>query len=589
MILQKYWYLEVVFKIAIAALILFMFVAKAYWLQRSTDSIGLELIEKTKLSTKGVEAANRLYEDKLTAAELCSETRCETPETTAESKILVDHRAFVASLAKESDKVEVLNYVKANGLPLAPPASFRGRFIHHYNTILYPFSEARNGNLGYLLTAQNGLISILPLFLMRGLPFIDYPLFGISVTFLVFAFFLAKYLKSQEFYSIAAVSFLVALTLSEAAMRIHPGFSYIRFFPTIAMMFLIAGLIRVNQVTAVVLVGICAFLNAEQFNVLVLAIIGCLYVTQLVVNRERLDILCFFAAAILAVVGLQVWLFDYEKNIFSTSLFGSVGEGIWQKKFTFFVALTPSSILMTRAIFSKISFSREALVGYISYFAFSTYAITQVFSPQHFSGFVFMAAISVVLLLRTLPTLTLRVIPVALFVIFPAYPYSYHSKPKRMDVEGVGFYTMSNFDSALKFSTYTDFGPAIAEFEQLKAKYGIGADKFYFLSKDKIYFETKLDRIIQPSGYDVYVATNLNSDVHLEEKLKSQGIQYLIIDSALQRRTEKLYVKFAAKEIGNASETERYLELLLQYDGFAQKFSKFNIGCSQRYCVFKFE
>jgi hypothetical protein len=205
-------------------------------LSQSGAYIESELIAPTALSASGKNMLLRLTDQRQTreTAIICSQdSDCIDSQTEFDKVLLgrnIDYIYFIKPYA------QLKEWLKSTDTLIDYNSVFRGRYLHHYSVVLYPLREVLGGNIGYAFTSQYGLISLLPLFATHDVDFNFYGEFGMAMLLVIGLFLIFISRKSSD--KVVFVSFIliaIALATNIGAIRLSPGFSYIRYFPFVVL------------------------------------------------------------------------------------------------------------------------------------------------------------------------------------------------------------------------------------------------------------------------------------------------------------------------------------------------------------------
>ena len=564
---------------------------KTYYVYQSADLINPEVLGPNILSLSGKALEVRYLHKKLTPLDECKpKSSCRDDTEKQNSAVIIKtSKDFIAALNDPAEKEAAKKYLIENHFPYFGGAAFRGRLMHHYSTILFPYREYQSGNYSYLLTAQNGLAGLLPLFFMRDSKFSLFPVIGMVFWGLFALLVLLAHYKGRQFYFFAAPLWISAVTLYTPAQIMHPGFSYFRYVPSLALIYLTHQFLRGRFKLALVCFPIFCLLNSLQFNILICIIIIALMISRSVFKGSKIPYLYCLLLLISGIVLLQIYYFEQQKTPATPSLFGSLGEGApLSLIFCFQLLILPFSAFALKFWNERLElrFSASELLGYISFVCFSSYAASKIGSPQHYSGFIFMAVYSVYLILKDTEYSSLVYWGLlGIFVVFPSMSFNFSNTGGPPGISNSTLYHPQTFGMPLTFTSYHDLNLIQKEYETLISGYR-SKGKIYFLSKDKIYLETLSGKNIDPKFYDPFVSSSHIDTPEFTKQITKIGIKYLVIDSPLQRKVTEAFIRFKALEM-EGEESKLYLLILSAHDHFATEHASQLTACSKRYCLYK--
>jgi hypothetical protein len=501
-----------------------------------------------------------------------------------------------SSLIQNSDKtLQTISWLKYNNISLDPYTGFRGRFLHHYNTILSPYREVMNGNLLALVSCQYGLISLLPLFLIKDMPFVIYPALGILAFGIFGIWLILRNRKSNKDTIICGiVLILIALSYNMEALRFSAGFSFFRYAPVALILYIYSLNLEKLNFKLILLALLFGVLNSFQFNVLVLLIIA----THLFLIwfPKKIPLTAFYLpVAVVCVAIIQFICYQITGNGFQPELFSSVQEGNKENSFAWILIIFPVVLLVSKfIIISEIglqglrieSFNNIELLSYISYGALATYAINFHGSPGHYVGFLQMASISIIVMLKHSKTKSVLTFLAVVALVAPGYSYGYLSLKGQWSQNISSFYKYDEkFGPVLYFKSPSKVQDLAQEYS-----YFIGSHttdkKIYFISKDKIYIETYLNRNIEPISYDVFVNLQRHTPASANKILKADKVDYLILDNGTHR-SEMMRLMVVLKSFISPAEYDSHVKILESINGLAELNNNNLLECNLRYCIYK--
>ncbi len=277
--------------LAVCVGVLFSFIigGKIIVLGQSSSLIELELIAPNHMTPSGIEAIERVLAspDIRTSLDNCIVTRtCPSAVDSTNSGIITTSHDLL--FASENQEVTA-KWLRTNSISVGETLSWRGRYLHHYNTVLYPSREVLDGNFKALFNSQYGLASLLPALFAKDIPFVVYSLTGLISLMLFGLLVIFIYWHSIEDTAISgAIFILIALTCDVGALRFSPGFSFFRYFPVLILLYIFNKHLDNQKTRYAALTAIMALFNSLQLNLLVLLISLTLFFTISI--REKINI-----------------------------------------------------------------------------------------------------------------------------------------------------------------------------------------------------------------------------------------------------------------------------------------------------------
>lgn len=572
---------------------------KIYFLASSTAVIESELIGPTALTEQGEYAFSKLINEK-TAKNKSSECpghgSCKSVMDEFNSLLLVKTSDLINKIPLEQ-KLNAIEWIKSNGFYASEMPAIRGRYLHHYNTVLFPLREFKSGNFGALLTSQYGMISLLPFLLPVNTSFLYYGILGL--TLILFAG-LALIYKFRDSYKDLLIIFTLSVTISlltnVGAIRLSPGFSFLRYFPILCLLGIVNIQFKSYKNIYYFFVMALALLNSIQFNILFLAIyLLSISIVSLKEFKFPVSQRLYIPAIVSCITIFQIFLQAFESNSFSPTLFGSVGEGGLSRLYTIGVLSFPILVEIINlasknykiTIFDGVNFSDQDIFNYVAYALCATYAISFAGSPQHYVGFVLMAFISIFLILKKISySLSKLVIGVLIFLAIPIYffyPYSYGLGEKFKPYMPNYLSFNERFGKNIYFASDIKIDVINSDYINLVKKYE--NSKIYFISKDKIYIETYSDVNLEPKSYDVFVNyVNVPPEIALK-KFKHDGVKYVVLDSPIKRLISKSLLELYGSSIGSG-EYLGHMKIIESIDELSKSLKPNLLECNDRYCIY---
>jgi hypothetical protein len=501
------------------------------------------------------------------------------------------HHLFCDIDASHGDKKSVQDWVKKQSYIAEDAAAWRGRFIHHYSTILFPYRQIMAGELTYAFTSQYGFISLIPLLLVSHVPFVLYGASGLVLLLILGQYFLYKHRQSSnETFIIGGILILIALVSYVPAIRLAPGFAVMRYLPLLLLIALAdLQLPRVRN-WYVALALLLALLNSLQFNILFVAICSTAYLLSAILQKKWNGIKLYWLPVVVMFVALlQGALYLSQANAFTPRLFSSVGEGKRSlvhmiEIFSFPVVCIIASYVpaLNGGSSKKLSFKGHEILALVSYGLCATYALSFLGSPQHYAGFLVMASFSIfVLMKKYCKTKLMIVLALGLLLVVPIH-YRYFSLGKKVFSSQSQLFEYKNeLGTPIFFKTALEIEALSRDYEEITQPFQ-SKGEIYFISKDKAFIETFSEKNIQPVVYDVFTNFERVNDKLALQKFQEDRVSYLVLDSPIRRIFNVNQSSYFKNEIGS-SEISALNKIYININTI----EKFKIvKCNNSYCVY---
>lgn len=553
---------------------------KSFELQSYESKILPELMAPVKLTNDGVDSFERIKANTLNAGDLCQKYQtCKNNQEVANSI----NSMFLANYFEENlQNLEVKNGLLQNQL-IGFPATYRGYYFHHYSTILFSYRELKSGNFLSALTNQYGLAAILPLMLFEGNNFYYYPLVSIFIL-MILAFCSSLLVRDhRNLVILGALILLIALTLLVPGVRISPGFSIYRFIPTLLITLLLynSNLRSIGTLSWISLLFLLA-INSLQFNILIY-IIYLISLSIFEIKKIPKFILNRISLSFILLISTQSLLYYYANLDLHFPLFSSVETRQNTIGFGLALMIFPASLLA----FTKLSYSWQEIFSYTAYALLATYSIAFFGSPQHYSNFLLISLPFIYLMIINAKLSLITKFFLPLFFYGVALNLGYLSFPININNSSPvsNYYKYVPIGSDLKFEIPNDIDAINSELVYLLGKYDV--ENFYFLSKDKTFIEMYNDKNIYPLNFDVFPHLHFIKSSRLIKSMKSNRIEFLVMDSPLQQRLTRSYIESAGNVFTLQSEKNSYLSLLERAGEITRDFQSSLLSCSDRYCLYR--
>lgn len=555
-------------------------------LSKSGNKLAIDLIPNSISERKSASSENNGNNQELASKVLGPQTRAE-----------VENRKFIKL---SEDPIKTAEWMLQNNILIDATAAFRGQFFHHYSTILQPLRELEAGNYAYGLTSQYGLVTLLPLLVLNGLPFTYYGLISLFLLLIfgVFLIFNNRY-STQKLLIITALISVIALTIDIPAIRLSPGFTYLRYFPLLSLIYLANRQLSTTNFVLVAIVGaIFALLNSIQFNLIFLFATFIGYSFIRIVYKEQSDIKIYcLPAAVLGITCLQLLLFMQQSNSFTVSLFSSVGDGLRSTSYTVAILFLPIAIKLILAInlqtliaikdgkFQSFSFTKSEILVFIFYPLCATYAISFAGSPQHFSGFMVLASYSIyIIFVSNIKGLQRTAIALLLLLAVPYY-YGFVKISQPFVNNSSEIFEYQNVGKTLVFKTALNIDQVSKDYDDITKDY-VKQGQIYFLSRDKIFIETQKNANLNPKIYDIYLSLFNQDPEIIIDRLKKDNVKYLVLNSNEQMALTQNLVDVFSAEIGPL-EMKAHNRILKNLDLLSHQLRDNVLRCNMRYCIYR--
>ena len=583
---KTYFFLLTIFAILVGI--------KIFHLSQSSNLIQNELLAPVFLSNSGESLLKNFSTDNKPNEIINAYEKLNSSKSGLEfanNKIALENLRYLNALGS-LDNLE--KWVLENKLLVGEAALWRGRVIHHYSTILFPLREIKEGGLGYLLTSQYGLVSFLPLLFVSNVPFIVYGVASL-LCLLIGGIYILYRTKNSASNNLIAGGLLISLIVftNLAAVRISPGFSFLRYLPIAILLYQLSKLLSNKNEVKYYVFFLLAILNSIQFNILFLLIAGTTYVLIGLQNKNIWLPKIFKATVpVFFIVALQIIIFSYQKSPFTPSLFSSVGESSFSILYACSILLFPVAALVMNTAKARLNIessgvTREQIIfACIAYGLCSSYAISFVKSPQHYVGFIAMAFIAIYIFLKDSLNSRFAAIVLVILLLFPAFHFKYFDLGKRPKQTLSDLYVYSDVIGAqLNFRTALNVGSLSETYHILSKKYE-SAGKIFFISKDKIFIELFNDKNIEPKVYDVFTNfINIDSASAIS-KLKEGGADYVVMDNQNLLNYSMQAIKMSEGTVGK-EEWAAYIRIMNNMQDLSKQLEKNLLECNSRYCIYK--
>ena len=405
--------------------------------------------------------------------------------------------------------------------------------------------------------------------------------------------------STQKSLFITALISVIALTIDIGAVRISPGFTYLRYLPLLSLIYLADRQLSTTNFVLITIVGtILAFLNSIQFNLIFLLATFFGYSCIRIFYREQSSIKIYcLPAAVLGITCLQLLLFMQQSNSFTVSLFSSVGDGLRSTSYTVVILFLPIVIKLLLAFnlqnliaikdwkFPSFSFTKSEILAFIFYPLCAMYAISFAGSPQHFSGFMLMASYSLyIIFVSNLKGVQRTAIALLLLLAVPYY-FGFVKISAPMVNNSSEIFEYHDVGKALVFKTALNIDQVSKDYYDITKDY-VKQGPIYFLSRDKIFIETQRNSNLNPKIYDIYPSLFNQDPDMIIDRLKKDNVKYLVLNIDQQRDLTQTLLYVFGSEIGS-QETKAHNRILKNLDLLSDKLRDNILKCNKQYCIYR--
>jgi len=304
----------------IAALIIFSL--KAYHLGAMDGNINPELVAPTYLSSEGTSSLGKIIAGDYKFSDSCiNDMKCTHTNFIESEKLKSFNNDFYQEIKKDGARI---NYFKNNPFSLIEESAFRGRYVHHFNTLVYEYRQLREGEVMEPLISQYGIFPAIPFFFINGNIYKIYPLASISLLILLAVILLATIRLNKNIFAVGLISLLIAYTTSIAAITLSPGFSIFRYLSLIMLLFLFyLSITGHNKFLIILSSGFFAITNSMHFNTILVCIFICVISIEYLL--KGLLIPAKKILVIVIIICITQWtLYLNNSNIFEPRAFSSL-------------------------------------------------------------------------------------------------------------------------------------------------------------------------------------------------------------------------------------------------------------------------
>ncbi|MGB0697021.1 MAG: hypothetical protein ACPGOY_15310 [Rhodospirillaceae bacterium] len=511
-------------------------------------------------------------------------------------------------------KEEKRNWIIENGYTAAGDILFRGRILHHYSVVTTPFRDMQEGNWAAGVTAQYGLLSVLPLYFINGSNYTFYTGSSVFLVSIVLIFAVAQMTKSGASpyarWGLIILALLAALVANEGALRFSPGFSAYRIIPIVFLGLIFLFHERMNIILVITLALLCAFLNSIQFNILfTLAIVGYLGLSTILTFPSVASLKNAKAWAMIAVL-VGVAVFQYQtyqsmSNAFTPPLFGSIEKGRgyhwgWAGFIAFFPLICIASAYYIKLFSAKGGQSENSteesglrrfkpmeIFSLVAYGTFASYSMSFYGSPQHYVSFLLFASPMIVLLFsRCFERSKVMGVLACLGLLFPSWQAGYWSLPTQIGPPNHDVFHSVPFGTTLRYQAQTDVGALDAQYRSLMETLGATDQDTYLISRDKIYFEEFRGQNLLPKSYDAFVNARTATLEAFQADLKRFEIKYVVFDSEQYVDGLRELLRVYGPRHTGVQEHSHYIEILDHVETLRQAPFLSLDACQGRYCFY---
>ncbi len=594
-------------------LLIFIFVIiKCLLVINLGNNIGAEFVGPTRLSPLGLEALQDISNNNMNPNYNCVHTsgECGTTELENSSRTM---RYVWDYIHMDADFGQRNFWIMENGLSLTDESIYRGRIIHHYSTITFPYFLWKRDGFFSIIAAQYGALAIAPLWFFKGLGFQYYSsiqwmlLFFIITVVIIFNILKKSENNSIYFVGVTLYFFILSSCFYELGVYMSPGFAPIRYLP---LVFLVEVLLygKCSVFSAILFISLI-FLNSVSFNILLLIAIIASVLCQLLCDKaimksfndnKSLRFNIIMAIILFVEILIQLYSNTMIASDFSQSPFSSLSEKSPFTKENYLAfggtVLVPLLPILYAYFLKKLQFSLKDFFSFLYIICASSYTIRFYNSPQHFVGFMLLASPGYLFLLRKINYSTRKLkidllYSGAFFVLLFLTPWfmGYFSLPQKYNDRGNLFFEVQSYGKSISFNLGNDIEKISDEISGLESGDDKGFDSTYFLIREKAIMEISLDKVLNPLNFDPFVDSaflDIKNVTHLLSKFK-----YIVTYSPYYVDRLKDFFLLVQKGIGNPNseamiEPNGFLLLLEKQSNIYSKLAEYPRQCSRRYCVF---
>lgn len=568
----------------LAALIIFSM--KAYHIGTMDGNINPELVAPTYLSIEGTSALSKIISGDYKISDTCiNNIKCTTINAVESEKLKNFNNNFYQEI---KNSVTGVSYFKNNPFSLIEESAFRGRYVHHFNTLVFEFRQLREGQIIEPLISQYGILPAIPFFFINGNIYKIYPLASIASLILLTIIFLLSIRIDKNIFGIGLILLSISYTTSIAAITLSPGFSVFRYLSLAILLLLfymsISGFYKFWIIPITVFFAIT---NSMQFNTILVCIFACVTTIEYLAKRPLIPaIKILFLVFLICLV--QWTLYLNNSNIFEPRAFSSLGETFVDINYVILIFIFPLFSLYTKlCTHSHEKFSTQEIFAYTLFSALSSYAISFPYSPQHFSSFLLISSLGSFILLTAKNNKWWMIFILSLSLFLPAFFYKFYTAPFSINPKILDVYEYHAVGKNLKIFTPLDIDKISKEYDHLLFKHNV-IGRVYFISKDKSYVELLNDKNILPSTYDVYTNFLGLNEEQLVMKLKAESAStYIVLESSEKRAYDYLFISKARGVLPSDEEQSQHLLILKKIEAFSKLISPYLVSCTERYCLYK--
>ena len=560
---------------------------KNYYLLKTGNDIGVELIAQAFLTERGHEIQNSIHNDRNFISIPCDKNKkCTNELNEFDQSYLKNIFGFLQASSNNSNR----DWVVENNLSMNSLSEYRGFYLHHYQTILYPIREINAGEYSAIFTSQYGFVSLIPAILIGNNPFFWYPALSIALLiFLMLIIFLSKRSDSSAII-IAGICLLVALSMNLGAIKLSPGFSIYRIAPTWVLMYLsFKSLINEKSKFSFFIGLILALINSLQMNLLVV-IINVFTASLLKIKGSKTNNILIFTLPVCIALVCQYLTYQISSDDFSQQIFSSLEQSKKNYLYVVLILLFPFTIFITKKLLNKNQSSAD-IFCYFCYLGLSTYPISFPGSPQHFCSFIIMASFPIYLLATEVTKKSYLGIILLSPLFITAYHYNYLKLPNHVVTHAPSFFVNKEFGSELTFSTPSNIDLIFKQYKGLINPYGSDGEVLN-LTSDSKYFSAVSGKNPPQKNYDLYIFTpklNINS-LAFKEKLVKNRIKFIVIYSPFFLKNLHDYLKYklsVTTEPSFQSELKFHLSIIEEQISLSSN-KLYNLKeCRDRYCIYQ--
>lgn len=464
--------------------------------------------------------------------------------------LLSVNQGFINDAKTEKDRERRLRWVTQYGMTSTPHSAYRGRYIHHYSTILNSVREFKAGNVVDPVYCQYGYVSVVPAIILKGVSFQYYSAIGMLfiVVYIVFGVYILKMCGLQLKYALLSMSVIFLIIVGSVdilALRMAPGFAFYRYMPVFLMVGVTMLMLQYERYFYVFMLVGFAVINSMQYNILYLIALLSVFIFKYFLDRKITLIMLWSGIGVACALFFQLIVYFVNRGVFNSNMFASVGGGHYSYTYALIVLAVPAILLLANMLIyvgrCKNIYDRYVLLysGAVC-LVFAAYPIAFEGSPGHYVGYLLSAVIPYAYMFglilqgdyRNMVLKYIFILISVLALLWVGLRYKYFKYVPAASVVENELYREARFGSNLYFEMPNDIVGIDVELNALLYKYSLKRRDVYFISRDKIYVELYEDRNYYPINFDAFVNFSTIDIDDMYDEMRRRGVKYMIIDSS---------------------------------------------------------